>query len=333
VSLSEAKAARLKTLANQDGIIAAAAMDQRYLSLLVPMANAIGIAPQDVTPAMMSEFKSAVTKVLSPYASAFLLDPDYGLPAIPLKASGTGLLLAYEKVPYDTMRPNRMPVLAEDLSVKRLIDMGAQGIKILIHYTPFEPDRRVNDVKHAFVERIGAECESHGIPFFLEFLGYDAGGLDERSVEFAQKKPRIVIESMREFSKPHYCADILKVEVPVNAQYVEGSTVFKGPKAYSWKRALDYFKEAADAAGKPFIYLSAGVDNAQFVESLRMAAEADTGFSGVLCGRATWKDGIPAYARGGVPALEEWLQDQGVRNIQAINEALESAKPWWSKAD
>ncbi|MBV8904952.1 MAG: tagatose 1,6-diphosphate aldolase, partial [Acidobacteriia bacterium] len=89
--------------------------------------------------------------------------------------------------------------------------------------------------------------------------------------------------------------------------------------------------EAAAIASKPFIYLSAGVGNAQFIESLRMAAEAGTDFSGVLCGRATWKDGMPIYAKQGAAALEEWLQKEGVKNINAVNDAIRSATPWHAK--
>ncbi len=85
-------------------------------------------------------------------------------------------------------------------------------------------------------------------------------------------------------------------------------------------------------AQKPFIYLSAGVGNAQFVESLNMAAEAGTDYSGVLCGRATWKDGVAVYGKQGVKALEDWLSDQGVKNIEAVNNAIKSAKPWHAKA-
>jgi tagatose 1,6-diphosphate aldolase len=73
------------------------------------------------------------------------------------------------------------------------------------------------------------------------------------------------------------------------------------------------------------------VSNAQFIESLHMAAEAGTDFSGVLCGRATWKDGVPIYAKQGLKALEEWLAKEGVRNINAVNEALRAAKPWHEK--
>ena len=79
-------------------------------------------------------------------------------------------------------------------------------------------------------------------------------------------------------------------------------------------------------ATKPFIYLSAGVGNAQFVESLNMAAEAGTDYSGVLCGRATWKDGIPIYAKQGVKALEDWLSSEGVKNIDAVNAAIKAGE-------
>ena len=74
---------------------------------------------------------------------------------------------------------------------------------------------------------------------------------------------------MEEFSKPQYKVDVLKVEVPINAEYVEGSTVYKGQKAYTRDEALKHFREAAAIATKPFIYLSAGVCNDQFTESLQ----------------------------------------------------------------
>ena len=186
-------------------------------------------------------------------------------------------------------------------------------------------------MKHAFIERIGAECETYEIPFFLEFVGYDPKGGDEKGVEYAKAKPEIVKRSMEEFSKPQYRVDVLKVEVPVNAEYVEGSSVYKGQKAYTREEALKHFREAAALALKPFIYLSAGVGNAQFTESLKMASEAGTDYSGVLCGRATWKEGIPVYAKHGVKALEEWLQREGVKNIQAVNDAIRTAVPWYSK--
>jgi tagatose 1,6-diphosphate aldolase len=268
--------------------------------------------------------------VLTPHASAILLDPEFGLEAAKARASNAGLLLAYEESGYDNTKPGRLPDLLPHVSAKRIVDWGADAVKILIYYSPFD-DPAVNDIKHSFIERIGAECEYYQIPFFLEFVGYDPKGGDEKGIEYAKKKPEIVIGSMQEFGKPQYKVDVLKVEVPTNAEFVEGSSVFKGQAAYSRKEALEWYRRAAEVAAKPFIYLSAGVGNAQFVESLNMAAEAGTDYSGVLCGRATWKEGIPVYAKQGVKALEDWLSDQGVKNINAVNAAITSAKPWHAK--
>ena len=329
MKLSEGKQKRLQALANDRGVIAAAAMDQRG-SLQKSLAASRGVDVKEITPAMMSEFKVAVSKVLTPHASAILLDPEFGLDAAKARASNAGLLLAYELSGYDNTRPGRLPDLLPHVSVKRLVDWGADAVKILIYYTPYE-EAQINDVKHAFIERIGAECETYQIPFFLEFVGYDPKGGDEKGLEYAKAKPEIVKRSMEEFSKPQYKVDVLKVEVPVNAEYVEGSSVYKGQKAYTREEGLKHFRDAAAVAPKPFIYLSAGVGNAQFTESLKMASEAGTEYSGVLCGRATWKEGIPVYAKHGVKALEEWLQKEGVKNIEAVNDAIRSAVPWYSK--
>lgn len=329
MDLSQGKLNHLKKLSNTHGIIAAAAMDQRG-SLQKALASAKGIDAKSIAPEMMQEFKTIVSRVLTPHASAILLDPEYGLPAAKARSSNAGLLLAYEESGYDNTKPGRLPDLLPHVSVKRLVDWGADAVKILIYYTPFD-DAQVNDFKHAFIERVGAECEFYQIPFFLEFVGYDPKGGNEKALDYAKIKPKVVIGAMKEFSKPQYHVDVLKVEVPIIAAFVEGSSFYKGEKAYSRAEALDHYREAAAVAKKPFIYLSAGVGNAEFIENLSMAAEAGTDFSGVLCGRATWKDGMPIYATKGPKALEDWLSDQGVKNIEAVNTALKRATPWAKK--
>jgi tagatose 1,6-diphosphate aldolase len=49
----------------------------------------------------------------------------------------------------------------------------------------------------------------------------------------------------------------------------------------------------------------------------------------VLCGRATWKDGIPVYAKQGAAAFRAWLEGEGVKNIQNVNARLDAARPWF----
>ncbi|MBV9183331.1 MAG: tagatose 1,6-diphosphate aldolase [Acidobacteria bacterium] len=323
MKLTPGKLAGLQRVSDKRGVIAAAAMDQRG-SLQKALAKEKG---SDISDAMMEEFKSLVTEVLTPHASAILLDPEWGLPAAKRRARNAGLLLAYEKTGYDKTGPGRLPDLLDHWSVKRLKEAGADCLKILLYYTPYDP-KNVNDKKHAWVERIGDECRANDIPFFLEFVGYEEGA-DEKGLEYAKKKPHIVTESMREFSKERYGVDVLKVEIPVNMKFVEGTQSFAGQKAYNKKEAIELFHKAASAASKPFIYLSAGVSNAEFSETLELAGESGVKFNGVLCGRATWKDGIPVYAKQGPAAFRRWLENEGVANISNVNAKLKTATSWF----
>jgi tagatose 1,6-diphosphate aldolase len=322
MKLTPGKLAGLKAVSNDRGVIAAAAMDQRG-SLQKSLAKEKG---GEVDDALMEEFKSLVTEVLTPHASAILLDPEWGLPASKRRARNAGLLLAYEKTGYDKTGPGRLPDLLDHWSARRLKEAGADCVKILLYYTPLDP-KPINDIKHAWVERLGDECRANDVPFFLEFVGYEEGA-DEKGLEYAKKKPQIVMESMREFSKERYGVDVLKVEVPVNMKFVEGAQCYAGQKAYSKQDAMKLFRDAASVAKKPFIYLSAGVSNAEFTEALELAAESGVKFNGVLCGRATWKEGIPVYAKEGAEAFRKWLQTEGVKNINNVNARLKAATSW-----
>src|SRR5271170_7461328 len=217
MKITPGKQKGLEAVSDSRGVIAAAAMDQRG-SLQSAIAKDKGIDKKAVTPQMMSEFKEAVTRILTPYATAILLDPEFGLSAAKERSKNAGLLLAYEKTGYDNSQPGRLPDLLDHYSVRRLVEAGADCVKILLYYTPFDPPA-TNEIKHAWVERIGAECIASDVPFFLEFVGYQENG-DEKGIEFAKKKPEIVTKSMEEFSKPQYAVDVLKVEVPVNMNYV-----------------------------------------------------------------------------------------------------------------
>src|SRR5918992_2499872 len=323
MKITPGKLSGMKAVSNDRGVIAAAAMDQRG-SLQKSLAKEKG---SDIGDRDMEEFKTLVTEVLTPHASAILLDPEWGIPASKRRAKNAGLLMAYEKTGYDKTGPGRLPDLLDEWSVRRLKEIKTDCVKILLYYTPDDP-KDVNDKKHAWVERIGDECRGNDIPFFLEFVGYEEGA-DEKGLEFAKKKPRIVTESMREFTKDRYGVDVMKVEVPINMKYVEGSKSFGGQKAYSKQEAMDHFRRTADVATRPFIYLSAGVSNAEFTESLELAGEAGTRFSGVLCGRATWKDGIAVYGKQGRDAFRKWLEGEGVKNIENVNTRLAGARPWF----
>src|SRR4051794_10414075 len=330
LSLSKAKRERLESLSTSEGVIEALAMDQRK-SLRRMISETARTDIGNIPDERLAEFKSAVTQVLSEETSAILLDPEYGIEASKKRSSHCGLLLAYEMDGYENPRPNRMLALMPDLSVRRLRDLGAEGIKILLHYSPDDPPS-ANDEKFALIERIGNECDALDLPFFLEPVSYDPDGLEPRSLEFAKQKPQWVVDMITEFSKDIYKVDILKVEFPIVGSYVEGSQTYCGQRAYGMEEALEWFRVADAAAKRPYIFLSAGVSSAEFLESLRMALEAKTRFSGVLCGRANWQEGVRAYARSATDfqpeALLDWLRNSGLENVRDINRLLAHATPW-----
>jgi tagatose 1,6-diphosphate aldolase len=327
INISSGKLKHLNACADQRGIITALAVDHR-----TPLSRAIAEArggSVETSAADMLTFKQSVTEKLTPYVSAILLDPEYSLPAIPSRAPGCGLMLAYERTGYDAATPGRLPDVLAEWSVRRLAEQGADGIKILMYYNPAEQGH-VNQVKQAFVERIGAECAALDVPFFLEPLIY-SDSIDERGLAFAKAKPALMVRVVEEFSRPRYGVDVLKVDAPVNMRYVAGTSAFQGEAAYSYAESLDHFRALSAVAARPLIYLSAGVSEQVFREMLTLAAAAGASYAGVLCGRATWQDGVKVYAQQGGGALDNWLAGSGVQNVQALNKVLAAgAKPWWT---
>lgn len=314
---TEAKKAYIKQLSDKNGVISALAIDQR--GALKKMINKY--QDQEAQGEQIEEFKKIVSSELTQYASSILLDPEYGLPAAKVRDENAGLLLAYEKTGYDASTPGRLPDILSIWSVKRLKEAGADACKFLLYYDVDESDE-INDQKKAFMERIGSECAAEDLPFFLELVSYDANDADASTKEYALKKPHKVIEMMKEFSKPRYGVDVLKMEVPVNMNYVEGYT--EGEVAYTKEEAMAYFKEQSEATNLPFIFLSAGVSSELFQETLKFAKEAGSTFNGVLCGRATWANGVEPFITGGEEAAKEWMRTQGRKNIEELNEVLQA---------
>ncbi|HAJ69967.1 MAG: tagatose-bisphosphate aldolase [Alkalibacterium gilvum] len=320
------KLAALKSLSNEKGVIAALAIDQRgSLKKMLAAAANKPANEEDIV-----DFKKIISSELTPYSTAILLDPEYGLPASKQRADGTGLLIAYEKTGYDASEPGRLPDLLEDWSVIRLKESGADAIKFLLYYDVDE-DKRINDFKHVYMERLGSECAAEDIPFFLELVSYDAKNDDTKGADYAKVKPHKVNDMMKEFSKPKYKVDVLKVEVPVNMAYVEGFNGDNDP-VYTKEQAKQYFVEQSEATDLPFIFLSAGVSAKMFQDTLAFAHSAGSTFNGVLCGRATWANGIEAFAAQGEKTGKEWMNTQGRKNIEELNAVIaKTATPYFDK--
>lgn len=312
----------LSKLQTKDGIISALAFDQRG-ALKKMMAKHQADEP---TTEQIEALKTLVSEELTKYSSSILLDPEYGLPASRARDEQCGLLLAYEKTGYDTTSTSRLPDCLVEWSVKRLKEEGADGIKFLLYYD-VDGDQYVNLQKHAYIERLGSECQAESLPFFLEILSYDETIEDNTSVEFAKVKPRKVNEAMKVFSDERFKVDVLKVEIPVNMNFVEGYGT--GEAVYSKEEAAEYFRQQEASTNLPYIYLSAGVSTKLFQDTLVFAHEAGAKFNGVLCGRATWAGVVPVYIEQGEEAAREWLRTVGRENIEELNAVLSrTANPW-----
>src|SRR5271165_1967120 len=117
---TDGKKKGLQAVADKRGVIAALAIDQRS-ALRKLFAKTMNVEPESVPVEKLVHFKEAVSRILTPHASAILLDPEYGLPAARQKAKTTGLLLAYEKTGYDKKVPGRLPELLDHWSAARLV--------------------------------------------------------------------------------------------------------------------------------------------------------------------------------------------------------------------
>src|SRR3989440_13051155 len=133
VRLSSGKRKRLEAVSDSRGVIAALAIDQRD-ALRSLFSAEMKIEKPSVPHEQLEKFKSIVVRVLSPHASAVLLEPEYGLRAAVQRAPSAGLLMAYEVSGFDLAVPSRLPRLLEHWSVRRLGDVGAQCVKVLLYY-------------------------------------------------------------------------------------------------------------------------------------------------------------------------------------------------------
>ena len=326
MKLSAQKRKYLENLSDKNGFISALAIDQR--GALKKMINKN--QEKEATAEQIKEFKVLVSKHLTKYSSSILLDPEYGLDAAKARDKNAGLLLAYEKTGYDANAVGRLPDCLVDWSAKRLKEEGADAVKFLLYYDVDESDE-INNQKKAYMERVGAECVAEDIPFFLEILSYNYKDADNSTAEFAKLKPRKVIEAMKEFSNPRYNVDVLKVEVPVNMKYVEGFA--DGEVVYTKEEAASYFKQQDEATNLPYIYLSAGVSAKLFQDTLKFAHDSGAKFNGVLCGRATWANGVEVFAKDGEEAAVNWLNTVGRKNIEELNEVVERTATSWKEKE
>ena len=263
-------------------------------------------------------FKRAVLTELGPGATTVLVDAACGPELLQEYPPGCAPMLAYEADVYLISDDDRMTVLPEGLEIGDYPRLGVHQLKFFMYFAP-DADESLNRKKLDRIAGIGQACRDHGLRFLLEPLVYDPG-LRPGTSEFAAAKPNLVRRATAAFADDSLRADVLKVEVPVDLDFVEGFGVPEMTRA----QALEAMVACGDAAGgRDVVYLSAGVPFERFEASLLMAGEAGVKLSGFMCGRALWSDAVGVFGAGGEMALRAWLRDTGRRRLDRLIAALD----------
>ncbi|MGM7719750.1 tagatose 1,6-diphosphate aldolase [Metabacillus sp. Hm71] len=322
-NLTAGKRKGLELISDENNIIFATAMDQR--GSLGKMINSIN--PSISYEEGLSQFKEGISEILGNRSSSFLLDPEYGWSATKKLNDNIGLIMAYEKTGYDASEKGRLPNLVDYWAVQDLVKEGVHALKLLVYYDTNE-EEKYNDIKKAFIKRVGDECKYNDLLFILEPVSYDAE--EAPKSEFLKRKPALIGYFMDEFSKDEYGVDLLKVEVPVSIFNIQGYDQYENYNPiFTNEEAKEFYLNCSEKSRIPFIYLSGGVTNEQFVDTLHFAKEAKSEFCGILCGRATWKDGIKTFALEGKEKFYQWLETHGVENLNKVSDAVQNtATPW-----
>ena len=331
-AISPGKFRRLQKLADAEGRFRMLAIDQRG-SMIRALARAADTSRHEITYHSTAQVKRLITRVLSPYSTATLIDPQYGYPySIDVLARDTALLLSREETGFEKSgRENRerRTILIEDWSVQKAVRAGADAIKLLIYYHT-DASSETNRYQQQLCQEVGEQCLRHDLPLLLELVTYPLQESSD-SPEFAREKPRLVVEMTEEFSKPQYRADILKLQFPAELKYADpfadGSfDDRKREPVYGIAEVERFCHEVHQAAAIPWVILSAGVDIQEFLQNIRLACDA--GASGFLCGRAIWSTAVDHFPD--LAKVERSLADVSSQNFRACNDAALCALPWFS---
>ncbi len=306
-SLTLGRVRGLQEIANDHGLFTITALDHRgSLKRALNPQN-----PQSVPYEAMVEYKMKLLRHLASHSSAILIDPVYG--AAPALARGLisghqGFLVSLEATGYKDVDGDRVTHVAEGWSVEKIKRMGASAVKILLYYNPGSSTaaRQEN-----FLRQAAEDCRRHDIPLLVEPMTYSIpGGPKKGMAEFARLKPKMVIETAARLCP--LGIDVLKAEFPDDPDHEKDEAVMAA-----------HCRELTDAAGVPWVLLSAGVDYDTFRLQTQIACE--NGASGFLAGRAIWQEapGLPEAEQ------ETFLSTTAVQRLQELTAiANEHGRPW-----
>jgi tagatose 1,6-diphosphate aldolase len=309
-------------LTDADGHFRMVALDQRP-PLFDAIAQAKGITRDQVEYADVTAAKRLLVENLSPYCSSMLFDPNFAVPAaIDVLPARCGLIMTLEEHRTEETTGGRKSRAIANWSVEKIRAIGGDAVKVLAWYRP-DADAAVNEHQKRFVREIGEQCAHHDIPYVLELLVYPFLGTANHTADYVEspgKLPGLVIDSVREFAKPEYGVDLLKLESPLAANSLPPRD--GGPAAKIAQGEFDAIGDICRAQNIPWVLLSGGAAPDKFERVLEFAYAAGAG--GFLAGRTIWLDAVRKHFPDRA-AVASSLRKDGVAVLESLN-ALTKAK-------
>jgi tagatose 1,6-diphosphate aldolase len=311
ISISIGKLRGLQQLADSKGMMTVCAIDHRgALKRALNGKNPAAVSYQEIV-----DFKLDLCQAMAPFASAILLDPEYGAAqaiAAGLLPGSKGLLVSMEKTGYAGASTARITELLPGWSVKKAKRMGASAVKLLVYFRPDLKD--IASKQLDLVARLADQCIEEDIAFLVEPVSYPIEGSGTSSEKFAEIKPGLVIETARQITA--LPIDVLKAEFPADIKFEQDEGMLLG-----------LCQELNQASRLPWVLLSAGVDFDSFKKQVGIACKA--GASGFLAGRALWQEGAQISSR---KERMSFFQNTAAPRLKNLAEIADSyGRPWYSR--
>lgn len=253
-------------------------------------------AQQAIDEPTLGRIKAGIVTHLANKAACVLLDPVCAVPGVVdsgILARDTGLLIGLDASGWDTNEHGyRISRLVPGITARRVRELGGTGAKLMVYLRADRPD--ANSVNMQTIRDCIAEFSAEDLLLVVEILTYQLEG--ESNVDYAKAFPGLIVEGTR--ISLDLGARVLKLPYPGNAD------------------ACRQITELCN--GVPWAVLSSGVDHEIFLGQIETSM--NNGASGVIAGRALWKDCISLDPEKLESRLEN-VASRRLREIQAILEA------------
>ncbi len=286
----------LTNLARPSGALAMVAVDQREALRGMFAAHQETAVPDS----QLTQFKVDVARELSPYASALLVDQEFGIDAIidqKVLAPSCGLIAAADLLVGPAGGAATDTAVDPDVDPLRMRDIGSVGLKFLVLWRNDEsPESRLK-----LVDEFNQLCAKSGLPSIIEVIVKPP---TDSSRSFDREEELII--AAKEAST--WSADLYKAEVPFHG---EGDL----------NAITRNSQRITEAVGTPWVVLSNGVKAPFFADAVKACAQG--GASGFLAGRAVWADIV------GAPDIPAALREVSIPRLEKLAEIVDQyARPW-----